>query len=136
MSDVLVTGYACIFNEPDQHGDVILPGAVLQPKDNHPVPVLWQHHPETPVGYVSNMVEDAQGLKVTVSLCAGTHLGNDVIQLIQSSALSGLSIGFHAVKATRVRGNIRRYLHQIQLKEISLVTFPAHPRARILKGVN
>jgi uncharacterized protein len=71
-----IEGYACIFNEPDQHGDVILPGAVGH--DMRPLigtPVLWQHHPHTPIGKVVGAKEDARGIRVSIMLCLDTQLG-------------------------------------------------------------
>lgn len=127
-----IQGYACIFNEPDQQGDVILPGALgVDVMGLVGIPVLWQHHPHTPIGKVVDAIEDAKGVKVKLSLCLDTQLGCEAYQLVQSGVLTGISIGFTALKAGVGAGKVRRILHRIRLKEVSLVTFPAHEKARI-----
>jgi hypothetical protein len=127
-----IQGYACIFNEPDQQGDVILPGAL---GENVGVvvgtPVLWHHHPHTPIGKVVDAIEDVKGIRVRISLCLDTQLGCEAYQLVQNGVLTGLSIGFTTLKSAYGTGKVRRILHRIRLKEVSLVTFPAHDKARI-----
>lgn len=132
LQTVNISGYASIFNEPDQTGDVVLPGAFQAClKDLQDIPVLWQHHPHTPIGKVVAAKEDKTGLLVTLSLCLNTQLGLEAFRLIESGVLKGLSIGFVAIKATRGSGKIKRVLHNVNVKEISLVTFPAHVKAQI-----
>ena len=125
-----VEGYASIFHEPDQLKDVLLPGAFSIDKI-FDVPVLWQHYPSTPIGRVVSAKEDKLGLWVTLELCLETQVGKEAVKLIQSHILSGLSIGYTVIKSARGTGAVRRVLHKLALKEISLVTFPAHIKARI-----
>lgn len=130
MSTVIVEGYASIFKEPDQLNDVILPGAFSIDKIID-VPVLWQHYPGTPMGRVISAKEDQVGLWVSLELCLETQVGKEAVKLIQSHILSGLSIGYTVIKSARGTGAVRRVLHKVALKEVSLVTFPAHPKARL-----
>lgn len=125
-----VEGYASIFHEPDQLNDVLLPGAFSIDKIID-VPVLWQHYPGTPIGKIISTQEDKLGLWVILELCLETQVGKEAVKLIQSRILSGLSIGYTVIKSARGTGSVRRVLHKVALKEISLVTFPAHPKARI-----
>ncbi|QOL19405.1 HK97 family phage prohead protease [Candidatus Bodocaedibacter vickermanii] len=127
---IKIEGYASIFHEPDQLKDVLLPGAFSIDKSVG-VPVLWQHYPGTPVGRVVSAIEDKLGLWVTLELCLETQVGKEAAKLIQSRILSGLSIGYTVIKSARGSGDVRRVLHKVALKEISLVTFPAHVKARI-----
>lgn len=129
---IQLEGYACIFHEPDQQGDVILPGAFGQDIASIVgTPVLWQHHPYTPIGKVVDAKEDTKGIRVLITLCLDTQVGCEAYHLVKSGVLSGLSIGFTMLKSCYGTGKVRRILHRIKLKEISLVTFPAHERARI-----
>lgn len=129
---MIIEGYASIFHEPDQLNDVILPGAFLVNKAIG-IPVLWQHYPTTPIGRVVSATEDKLGLRVTLEICLETQTGQEAFNLIQCGSLTGLSIGYKVIKSTRGNGDIRRVIHKVALKEISLVTFPAHAKARILK---
>jgi HK97 family phage prohead protease len=133
VSMIEIHGYACVFHEPDQQGDVILPGALGKPlSEILKTPVLWQHHPHTPIGKVVDAIEDTFGIRVRIALCLETQLGREAYQLVQSGVLTGLSIGYVALKAAHGTGRVRRILQRIRLKEVSLVTFPAHEKARIL----
>lgn len=128
----MIEGYASVFNEPDQHGDVICSSAFQRHLSNiaH-IPVLWQHHPHMPVGKVVGAHADARGLWVKLALFLDTQIGLEAANLIKNGILNGLSIGFKAIKSKRGDRNIRRVLEIIELKEISLVTFPSHLNARI-----
>lgn len=126
---IMIEGYASIFNEPDQMNDVILPGA-FSLKNIADIPLLWQHYPNTPIGKVISAKEDKVGLWVTLALCIDTQVGVEAYTLIQSNILTGLSIGFNAIKSSKGQGRVRRILHKVNVQEISVVTFPAHPKAR------
>jgi HK97 family phage prohead protease len=125
-----IEGYASIFNEPDQLNDVIFPGA-FSLKDVSNIPLLWQHYPNTPIGKIISAKEDKVGLWVTLALCIDTQVGIEAYKLIQSNILTGLSFGFKVIKSSKGQGRVRRVLHKVSLQEISVVTFPAHPKARI-----
>jgi HK97 family phage prohead protease len=130
-----VEGYASIFHEPDQLNDVIMPGAFSMDRAVG-IPVLWQHYPTTPIGRIVSATEDALGLRVVVEICLETQTGQEACKLIQCGSLTGLSIGYTAVRSARGVGAIRRVIQKVDLKEISLVTFPAHVKARILSALS
>lgn len=125
-----VEGYASVFNVPDQTGDIVQKGAfrksLLKQKR---IPLLWQHMPSAVLGYVSELKEDDKGLWVKLAVCTQTFMGRDVSVLVKNGILTGLSIGFAVVKAGRLGKN--RLLQEVILKEISIVTFPAHIDAQI-----
>jgi uncharacterized protein len=129
---VMIEGYASIFHEPDQLKDVMMPGA-FSIDTIIGIPVLWQHYPTTPMGRVVVAAEDKLGLRVTLELCMETQIGKEAFKLIQCGSLTGLSIGYTALKSVRGVGDVRRVIHKVALKEISIVTFPAHAKARIFK---
>ncbi|WP_093315991.1 HK97 family phage prohead protease [Sphingomonas jatrophae] len=119
-------GYAALFDRRDRGGDVVRAGAFARTlKERGQVPLLWQHDPKRPIGTIEAMREDARGLRVIGRLSAGA---GPAAALLRERALDGLSFGY------RVRGKIdgaTRQLTDLDLVEISLVTFPMQPDARV-----
>lgn len=124
-------GYASVFNRLDSGGDIVLPGAFARSlaKRRGRIRLLFQHDPKEPVGTWESMAEDGHGLFVTGRLVPGVPRSDALKRLIGNGALDGLSIGFRTVKASRREGN--RLLHEIDLFEVSIVTFPMMEEARI-----
>ena len=125
------SGYASVFNRIDAGGDMVMPGAFAQSlaRRRSPVRLLFQHDPREPVGRWESIGEDSFGLFVSGRLVPGVPRADALKRLIENRALDGLSIGFRTVKATRENG--ARKLWQIELYEISIVTFPMMEDARI-----
>lgn len=129
------SGYAALFGEPDQSGDVIAPGAFAaslarRALSGPSVKLLWQHDPSTPIGVWDEIREDSRGLYVSGRLALETQAGREAAALLAMGALDGLSIGYRATVAESLPEGGRR-LSEIDLWEISLVTFPMAPGARI-----
>ncbi|KQP29434.1 HK97 family phage prohead protease [Methylobacterium sp. Leaf100] len=127
------TGYASLFGVPDLGRDVVAPGAFaasLRARGASGVRMLWQHDPAEPVGRWLSLTEDARGLRVAGQLNLAVQRARELDALLREGALDGLSIGFRTVRASPDRGGLRR-LHSLDLWEISLVTFPLQPGARI-----
>lgn len=122
-----IAGYASVFDVGDGGRDVVRRGAFAAAKAG--VPLLWQHESGEPVGVVESLREDARGLRVVARL-AGTRRGADALALVKDGALSGLSIGYRVKRARK--GRALRELLEVELVEVSLVTFPMQPLARIL----
>jgi HK97 family phage prohead protease len=93
--------------------------------------MLWQHSAEEPIGVWSEMVEDAKGLRVKGQLALETVRGKEAHALLKLGALNGLSIGFMSKQWTYDRETEVRTLTEIDLWEVSLVTFPANSKARV-----
>lgn len=128
------SGYASIFGQPDQGGDVVMPGAFgqsLLKKGEEGIRLLFQHDPKEPVGRVLSVREDANGLLVKGQLLTGDPRAHSLEHLIEGGALNGLSIGFRTIRATKDQRTGHRKLWQLDLWEISIVTFPMMERARI-----
>ena len=121
-----LAGYASIFDAPDAGGDVVRRGAFAGAR---PVPLLWQHASDEPIGFVESLTEDARGLRV-VARIADTRRGGDAATLLRAGALDGLSFGYR-VRASRP-GRGFRELTALDLLEISLVTFPMQRAARVI----
>ena len=134
-ADATIAGYASLFGETDQGGDVVLPGAYaasLMRLDEAGcrVKLLWQHDPGQPIGVWDEVFEDERGLFVKGRLLTETQRGREAAALIEAGAIDGLSIGYRTVKADRdAKG--QRLLAELELWEVSLVTFPMLPEARI-----
>jgi hypothetical protein len=129
MNDLRIAGYASVFGVPDSGGDVVLPGAFAGASAR--VPLLWQHDVKEPIGFVESLSEDAKGLRVLARVVASGR-GLQAARLLRAGAIDGLSFGYR-VKASapdRMRGV--RQLSRLQLIEVSLVTFPMQPLARVL----
>lgn len=149
VADVMeFSGYGAAFGNVDSYGDVIEKGAfsayladVKAGKQNWPA-MLMQHggwgvsaDDYTPVGVYTDLSEDDFGLK-TAGQLAPTPRGSEAYALMKMQprpAISGLSIGYY-VREQAYGGkndNYERLLKQIDLVEISIVTFPANDKARI-----
>ncbi|MGV8832863.1 MAG: HK97 family phage prohead protease [Devosia sp.] len=130
-SDGRFAGYASLFNRRDAGGDVVMPGAFAQSliKRRDRIRLLFQHDPKEPVGTWEAIGEDVHGLFVVGRLVPGVPRADALKRLIENGALDGLSIGFRTVRATRASGV--RQLWQIDLFEVSIVTFPMLEDARI-----
>ncbi len=131
----LVQGYASLFGKADHGGDVVQKGAYaaslkrLAGKGGR-VKMLWQHDPGQPIGVWDEVREDATGLWVKGRILTEVEKGREAAALLAAGAIDGLSIGYRTVKAER-DGKGQRLLLELELWEVSLVTFPMLPDARV-----
>ena len=128
-----LAGYASVFGVPDNGGDVVIAGAFTRAvASGAPIPLLWQHEANEPIGYIEKLSEDARGLRVIASVVGDSVRGGDAVALLRAGALTGLSFGYRvrASRPDRVRGV--RELTDLDLLEVSLVTFPMQPLARVV----
>jgi HK97 family phage prohead protease len=130
----MIEGYASLFDLQDETGDIVERGAFnasIMNKGVQGIKMLWQHDPKEPIGKWLHLMEDGRGLKVMGQINIDTQRGREVRALLLSGAIDGLSIGFKAVKSRKTPRAIQRYLTEIDLWEISVVTFPALKGARV-----
>lgn len=133
-SPITIAGYASRFEQRDQGGDVMRPGAFLsslQGRDPASIKMLWQHDPALPIGKWLHIHEDPVGLFVKGLVFPAIEQGQQAIAMMQAGILDGLSIGFKTQKARRDARTGRRDVLSVDLWEISLVTFPLLPSARL-----
>lgn len=131
----LIEGYASLFGVRDSGGDIVMAGAFarsLQRRSASGVKMLWQHRAEEPIGLWTSLVEDAQGLKVSGRLDLKVARAREVLSLLRGGAIDGLSIGFRALRAQNEKASGGRRLLELDLWEISIVTFPMLAEARII----
>jgi len=134
-------GYGSVFGNKDLGNDVIEAGAFaksLKKRKPQNVKLLYQHKSDMPIGVFDEIREDEHGLVVKGRLALKTQAGAEAYELLKMGALDGLSIGFR-VNPKEVsydkRGN-KRIIKEVDLMEVSLVTFPMNPQAtvRSVKG--
>ena len=129
-------GYGSIFGNKDLGNDVVEAGAFsksLRKRKPNQVKLLWQHKQDQPIGVFEKITEDGDGLQVKGRLALGTQQGREAFELMKMGALDGLSIGYKADpdKQSYDERRRRRMLKEVDLMEISLVTFPMNPKARV-----
>lgn len=132
----MFSGYGSIFGNKDLGNDVVVEGAFAKSigkKGAKAVKMLYQHKQDEPIGVFDEIIEDRRGLKVKGRLAMGTQRGREVYELMKMGALDGLSIGYRVDPkgAEYDEKGKRRYLKSVDLMEISAVTFPMNPRARV-----
>lgn len=124
-----IYGYASVFNIIDSQNDVLVKGAFRQAKCSE-VKLLWQHNIEKPIGVVQFLQEDTYGLKFEAEINVKTETGREAAELIKQKAVGGLSIGF-SVNSSHYDANGVQIIDDVDLAEISVVTFPANKSAAI-----
>lgn len=130
-----IEGYASLFGKTDQGGDIVSKGAYgaslkALGAAGRRVKMLWQHDPCEPIGIWDEVREDERGLYVKGRILDEVAKGREAAALIAAGAIDGLSIGYRTVKA-RKDDKGRRLLSELELWEVSLVTFPMLPDARV-----
>lgn len=131
--DGTFSGYASLFSVADLGKDIIERGAFvasLKARGVDSVRMLFQHDPAEPIGAWTDLREDARGLLVRGCLNLEVARAREVLALMRGGGLDGLSIGFRTVRARRGTGGLR-HITEADLWEVSVVTFPMQPLARV-----
>jgi HK97 family phage prohead protease len=126
--DLRFAGYAAVFDKVDRGGDVVRAGAFGNVAAAG-VPLLWQHGPGSVIGVVDSAREDARGLRVIGRVSRRTAAGRAAAAALEAGAVDGLSFGYRVREA---RGARPRELLALELVEVSLVTHPMQPLARVV----
>jgi HK97 family phage prohead protease len=131
--DGAIVGIASTY-DVDQGGDQVVPGAFAKSIASKPdgVPMLWSHQPDQPIGKWTNLTENANGLQVAGNLIMGVSKARETFDLLKAKAVNGLSIGYRTVEADYNQATGVRLLKQLDLMEISVVTFPMNTGAKVL----
>ena len=134
-------GYGSVFGNKDLGNDVIEKGAFtksIRRRTNKGVKLLYQHKSDMPIGVFDEIKEDDHGLVVKGRLALKTQAGAEAYELLKMGALDGLSIGFkiNPSEVSYDRRSNKRIIKEVDLMEVSLVTFPMNPQAtvRSVKG--
>lgn len=127
----IVEGYASRFGEVDKGGDVVVKGAYSESLNTgRKVKMLWQHDPSQPIGVWDEVKEDETGLYVRGRILDTVEKGREVKSLIEAGAIDGMSIGYRTITSERGTDG-SRMLKELDLWEISMVTFPMLESARV-----
>ncbi len=133
----VIEGYASLFGQADQGGDVVQEGAyglslkALKGRGQS-IKMLWQHDPAKPIGVWDEVREDQRGLWVKGRILDSTQSGREAAALVAAGVIDGLSIGYRTRRAGK-NDKGQRLLSELELWEVSLVTFPMLPSARVAK---
>ena len=137
----IFSGYASTFGNVDNGNDIVAKGAFTKSLAERPankVKLLSQHKTDEPIGIFTEVFEDSKGLFVRGKLALGTQKGRETYELMKLGAIDGMSIGFRANPEKQIYNESKRTrtLKEVQLLEISLVTFPMNERAMVqsIKG--
>ena len=132
--DGIFSGYASLFGRVDLGKDLVEKGAFarsLRARGAGGIRMLFQHDPAEPIGVWTEIREDERGLFVRGRLSKDVARAREILSLMRGGALDGLSIGFRAVRAkSDPKSGVRR-IQEADLWEISVVTFPMLPGARV-----
>lgn len=128
-----VEGYASIFGNIDQHGEIVERGAFTKTIAERGDKVLfcWQHNKHEIIGKIVELREDQKGLYFRAQF-APTPRGQEARELLKMGALGGFSFGFNVIQEAQERLSNGRpvvRLKQLRLTEISAVSQPCNEEA-------
>jgi HK97 family phage prohead protease len=124
-----VEGYASVFDNVDSYSDIVVKGAFAESLKARMPKFLWQHNSQDIIGVVTQAAEDERGLYVKGTL-AKTAQANDAYELLSMGAVDSFSIGYYATEFEYGKKQ-ERMLKKVDLREVSLVTFPANEAAMV-----
>lgn len=126
-------GYASVFSVIDQQQDMMIPGAFHDTllKQSGKIKLLWQHDMKEPIGMIEQLMEDENGLYIKGRLLLDVARAQEAYSLLRNGVLSGLSIGYSPLRYEIDPATGVRLLKEVELWEVSLVTFPANSAARV-----
>lgn len=128
-----IEGYASVFGKLDRNGDIVEQGAfkkVIETFYAGKKPkLLWQHDTTEPIGIIDELYEDDHGLFVKAHLLMDLPKAKEVYLLLKNKALDNFSIGYR-IRNHFIKNN-QKHLTDIELLEVSIVTFPACDSATI-----
>lgn len=122
---VRFAGYAALFDRVDRGGDIVRRGAFAGSLGTADLPLLWQHRPDRRIGRIEHASEDRRGLRVIAALDPEAH---DALAALRNGSATGLSFGY---RVRRAHGRAPRELIALDLVEVSLVTVPMMPGAKV-----
>lgn len=130
-----ISGYASVFDVKDSQSDVVKKGAFIKTiKDlsyGKVIPMLWQHMHDKPIGVIEKMEEDEYGLYIVGKIISNIRYGVEALELIKSKVICSFSIGYNLLDYFMDYTNDKRIIKEIDLWEVSVVTFPANQYSSI-----
>lgn len=131
----VIVGYPSVFDVVDYGGDIVVPGAFKASLAQHArqktgVPMLWYHDPAKPIGQWTELREDGKGLYGVGKINLDTSAGRDAYASVKSGDVTGLSIGYRTNLSEPLPTGGRKLI-EVDLQEVSIVTFPMNPASRL-----
>jgi uncharacterized protein len=137
-----LSAYLTIYNDPDgsphvdSYNDTIAPGFMTKTiqkleqtrrykNAEYLCPDLWQHESHNPIGGVKTLQEDSQGVYYVTQLNMFLRQAQECAELVKQGIL-GTSYGYDVVRYQMMGGNNNRALLEVDLWEVSQVTFAAN----------
>jgi HK97 family phage prohead protease len=120
--------------EPDSYQDIVEP---LGAQFALPLPFLWQHNHDQPIGHVVDAKASSKGIRVKVQIAKIAEPGplkervDLAWQSFKSGLVRGLSIGFRSIEHTFIEGTGGVHFMKWKWLELSGVTIPANESASI-----
>jgi len=133
-----ITGYGNVFNVVDRAKELTLPGAFAESikafnRGEREIPLLDAHQmyggTSAVIGKITSLKEDKYGLLFTAAL-SSTALSQEIRTKVREGLLKSLSIGYRIV-LDQLRTDGVRLLKTLDLREISVVIFPANEQSTI-----
>lgn len=136
--DGTFSGYGSVFGNVDSYREIVAPGSFAKSlagmKESGAIlPALWQHDPSKPIGGYKVLSEDNHGLRVDEGflLKDDVSLAREAYALMKARVVTGMSIGYYVRADSYDEKTNIRTLTELDLREISIVTFPANDRAQV-----
>ena len=127
-----ITGMGSVFGDLDSYRDIVLPGAFAKSikemkAADRVIPMLWQHRSDEPIGYWDSFKESEKGLELGGDFVLEVEKAREAQALSKRKVVTGLSIGYTVPKGGSEYDKEKNinFLSEIDLWEVSLVTFPA-----------
>ncbi len=116
---------------PDRMEDVVVPSGV---KFKLPLPFLYQHNADRPIGHVTKADVTNEGIAITAQIAKGVApFIDEAWALIKAGLVRGLSIGFRPLEdPVPIKGTYGLKFNAWEWYELSAVTIPANADASIL----
>lgn len=135
--DGFFAGYGSVFGVVDSYKEIVAAGAFADSladrrAKKRPIPVLWQHRTDAPLGVYEKVEEDDHGLYVEGRLLTrDVALAREAHALMKAGAVTGLSIGYWVRESSYDEKTGIRTLTKVDLEEVSIVTMPANDESRV-----
>jgi len=128
-----INGYGSIFGNADSYNERVAKGAFAKSlSSGSKIKMLWQHDAASPIGNWENLKEDEIGLTGDALLPLNIVSVREKYEMAKAGLVEGLSIGYMVRDNGWEKLDDGSYLlKDLDLREISMVTFPANPLALI-----
>lgn len=133
----IIEGYASIFDqEKDSYGDIVVQRSFAKSiarggRNRTGWPMLWNHNHNEPIGKLSHIEEESKGLFIQGVLTRAVQKADEVYHLVKERVIQALSFGYSIIEEEYDKETDTRYLKELDLWEVSPVTFPAKVSALI-----